>query len=204
MMLDSSINNSLDELGSTAPVPGGGSTSALVGALATALGRMSGALTVGKKKYADVENDLRDMMDRAQELREKLCACVQKDIDAFEPLSKAYAIPKDDPNRDEIMEKCLKTAASAPLEILDLCCEVTALNKEFSEKAGRLVISDAATGAALCWAALHGAALNVKVNTSAMKDRAYAGSVEQHVDEALEKYSGMAEETFYSVYGRYS
>ena len=204
MMLDSSINNFLDELGSKAPVPGGGSTSALVGALATALGRMSGALTVGKKKYADVENDLRDMMDRAQELREKLCACVQKDIDAFEPLSKAYAIPKDDPNRDEIMEKCLKTAASAPLEILDLCCEVTALNKEFSEKAGRLVISDAATGAALCWAALHGAALNVKVNTSAMKDRAYAGSVEQHVDEALEKYSGMAEETFYSVYGRYS
>ena len=203
-MLDSSINNFLDELGSKAPVPGGGSTSALVGALATALGRMSGALTVGKKKYADVENDLKDMMDRAQELREKLCACVQKDIDAFEPLSKAYAIPKDDPNRDEIMEKCLKTAASAPLEILDLCCEVTALNKEFSEKAGRLVISDAATGAALCWAALHGAALNVKVNTSAMKDRAYAGSVEQHVDEALEKYSGMAEETFYSVYGRYS
>lgn len=203
-MLDFSINIFLDELGSKAPVPGGGSTSALVGALAAALGRMSGALTVGKKKYADVENDLRDMMDRAQELREKLCACVQKDIDAFEPLSKAYAIPKDDPNRDEIMEKCLKTAASAPLEILDLCCEVTALNKEFSEKAGRLVISDAATGAALCWAALHGAALNVKVNTSAMKDRAYAGSVEQHVDEALEKYSGMAEETFYSVYGRYS
>ncbi len=203
-MLDSSINIFLDELGSKAPVPGGGSTSALVGALATALGRMSGALTVGKKKYVDVENDLKDMMDRAQELREKLCACVQKDIDAFEPLSKAYAIPKDDPNRDEIMEKCLKTAASAPLEILDLCCEVTALNKEFSEKAGRLVISDAATGAALCWAALHGAALNVKVNTSAMKDRAYAGSVEQHVDEALEKYSGMAEETFYSVYGRYS
>lgn len=203
-MLDSSINIFLDELGSKAPVPGGGSTSALVGALAAALGRMSGALTVGKKKYADVENDLRDMMDRAQELREKLCACVQKDIDAFEPLSKAYAIPKDDPNRDGIMEKCLKTAASAPLEILDLCCEATVLNKEFSEKAGRLVISDAATGAALCWAALHGAALNVKVNTSAMKDRAYAGSVEQHVDEALEKYSGMAEETFFSVYGRYS
>ncbi len=203
-MLDSSINNFLDELGSKAPVPGGGSTSALVGALAAALGRMSGALTVGKKKYADVENDLRDLMDRAQELREKLCACVQKDIDAFEPLSKAYAIPKDDPNRDGIMEKCLRTAASAPLEILDLCCDVTVLNKEFSEKAGRLVISDAATGAALCWAALHGAALNVKVNTSAMKDRAYAGSVEQHVDEALEKYSEMAEETFYSVYGRYS
>lgn len=203
-MLDSSINTFLDELGSKAPVPGGGSTSALVGALAAALGRMSGALTVGKKKYADVENDLRDMMDHAQELREKLCACVQKDIDAFEPLSKAYAIPKDDPNRDGIMEKCLKTAASAPLEILDLCCEATVLNKEFSEKAGRLVISDAATGAALCWAALHGAALNVKVNTSAMKDRAYAGSVEQHVDEALEKYGGMAEETFYSVYGRYS
>lgn len=203
-MLDSSINNFLDELGSKAPVPGGGSTSALVGALAAALGRMSGALTVGKKKYADVEDDLRSMMDRAQELREKLCACVQKDIDAFEPLSKAYAIPKDDPDRDGIMEKCLRTAASAPLEILDLSCEVTVLNKEFAEKAGRLVISDAATGAALCWAALHGAALNVKVNTGAMKDREYAESVERHVDEVLDKYSRMAEETFHSVYGRLS
>ena len=203
-MLDSSINYFLDELGSKAPVPGGGSTSALVGALAAALGRMSGALTVGTKKYADVEEDLKDMMDLAQLLREKLCACVQKDIDAFEPLSKAYAIPKEDPDRDRIMEDCLKTAASAPLEILDLCCEVAVLNKAFSEKAGKLVVSDAATGAALCWAALHGAALNVKVNTGAMKDRTYAGGIEAHVDEALRKYSRMAEETFHSVYGRYS
>ena len=203
-MLDSSINYFLDELGSKAPVPGGGSTSALTGALAAALGRMSGALTVGKKKYADVEDDLRCMMDRAQELREKLCACVQKDIDAFEPLSRAYAIPKDDPDRDRIMEECLRTAASAPLEILDLCCEVAALDREFAEKAGKLVVSDAATGAALCWAALHGAALNVKVNTGAMKDRAYAEAIERHVDEALDEYGRMAEETFYSVYGRYS
>ena len=203
-MLDSSINYFLDELGSKAPVPGGGSTSALVGALAAALGRMSGALTVGKKKYADVEDDLLNMMDRAQELREKLCACVQKDIDAFEPLSRAYAIPKDDPDRERIMEDCLKKAASAPLEILDLSCEVAALNQEFAEKAGKLVISDAATGAALCWAALHGAALNVKVNTSAMKDRAYAESVDRHVDGALLEYGRMAEDAFRSVYGRFS
>ena len=115
------INHSVTEftelLASPAPVPGGGGASALVASIAAALGDMVGELTVGKKKFADVEPQLRALMARAQDLRFRLLQCVEKDAEAFEPLSRAYAIPKDDPSRDAVMERCLRTAAEAPLEI---------------------------------------------------------------------------------------
>jgi formiminotetrahydrofolate cyclodeaminase len=134
-LLHQSVTEFTARLASPAPVPGGGGASALVGAIGIALGDMVGELTVGKKKYADVEADVRALMARAQELRERLLACVEKDAALFEPLSKAYAIPKDDPTRDAVMEKCLRDAASAPLEIFELCCEAIELQREFAEKA---------------------------------------------------------------------
>ena len=97
-------------LASPAAVPGGGGASALVGAIGIALGDMVGELTVGKKKYADVEEEIKALMVKAQDLRVKLLACIDHDAEAFEPLSKAYGIPKDDPTRDEVLEKCLHEA----------------------------------------------------------------------------------------------
>ena len=116
-MLDKSVTEFTELLASKAPVPGGGGASALVGAIGIALGDMVGELTVGKKKYADVEEDVKALMAKAQDLRVRLLDCVKKDAEAFEPLSKAYGIPKDNPSRDEVMEKCLRDAAAAPLEI---------------------------------------------------------------------------------------
>ena len=188
---------------SPAPAPGGGRASALAAAVGAALADMVGELTVGKKKFAKIEGELRAMMARAQDLRVRLLACVEKDAEAFEPLSRAYGIPKDDPERDAVMEECLRGAAAVPLEIFDLCCEAIALQKEFAEKGSKMVISDAATGAALCAGALCGAAVNVKVNTKLMKDRAYADAVNAHIDGNLETYRALAEETFRLVYGRY-
>ena len=202
-LLNSSITEFTEQLASSAPVPGGGGASALVAAVGIALGDMVGELTVGKKKYADVEDDLRALMARAQELRVKLLACVEKDAALFEPLSRAYAIPKDDPSRDEVMERCLRDAASAPLEIFDLSCEAITLHKEFAEKGSKLVISDAATGVAFCWSAMYGAAVNVKVNTKLMKDRAYAEKLNAHVDEGMEKYRKIAEQVYGDVYRRF-
>ncbi len=202
-LLQSTVTNFTEQLASPAPVPGGGGASALVGAIGAALGDMVGELTVGKKKYADVEEDVRALMAKAQDLRMRLLACVEKDAALFEPLSKAYGIPKDDPARDEIMEKCLRDAASAPLEVFDLCCEAILLQQEFAEKGSRLVISDAATGAALCWGAMYGAAVNVKVNTRLMKDRAYAEKINAHVDEAMAKYRPIAEKVYEDVYQKF-
>ena len=139
-------------------------------------------------------------MRTAQERRKKLLTCIEKDAVAFEPLSRVYGIPKDDPTRDEVMEKCLRDAASAPLEIFDLCCEAIELQREFAEKGSRLVISDAATGVVFCWSAMYGAAVNVKVNTKLMKDRAYADAINAHIDEGMAKYWPIAEKVFEDVY----
>lgn len=199
-LLESSITSFTEQLASPAPVPGGGGASALVAAIGIALGDMVGELTVGKKKYADVEDEIKELMRKAQALREKLLTCIEKDAVAFEPLAKAYGIPKDDPTRDEVMEKCLRDAASAPLEIFDLCCEAIELQREFAEKGSRLVVSDAATGVVFCWSAMYGAAVNVKVNTKLMKDRAYAENINAHIDEGMAKYWPIAEKVYEDVY----
>ena len=116
-------NNTLEEftavLASPAPVPGGGGASALVGAIGIALGDMVGELTVGKKKYEDVEDEIKACMERAQSLRVRLLDCIQKDAEAFEPLSKAYGIPKDAPGREETLEQCLHDAAKLDTHIDD-------------------------------------------------------------------------------------
>ena len=202
-MLEKSVTEFTEVLASKAAVPGGGGASALVGAIGIALGNMVGELTVGKKKYADVEEDVKALMVKAQDLRVRLLACVNKDAEAFEPLSKAYGIPKDDPARDEIMEKCLRDAAAAPLEILDLCCEAIELQREFADKGSVLAVSDAATGVVFCWSAMYGAAVNVKVNTKSMKDRAYADGINAHVDAQMAKYWPIAEKVYEDVYGRF-
>ena len=202
-MLNKSVTEFTEALASKAAVPGGGGASALVGAIGIALGDMVGELTVGKKKYADVEEDVKALMARAQELRVRLLSCVNKDAEAFEPLSRAYGIPKDDPTRDEVMEKCLRDAAAAPLEILDLCCEAIDLQREFAAKGSVLAISDAATGVVFCWSAMYGAAVNVKVNTKSMKDREYAEKINAHVDAQVAKYWPVAEKVYQDVYGRF-
>ena len=202
-MLDKSVTEFTELLASKAPVPGGGGASALVGAIGIALGDMVGELTVGKKKYAAVEEDVKALMAKAQDLRVRLLACVNKDAEAFEPLSKAYGIPKDDPARDEVMEACLRDAAAPPLEILDLCCEAIDLQREFADKGSVLAVSDAATGVVFCWSAMYGAAVNVKVNTKAMKDREYAGKINAHVDAQMAKYWPIAEKVYEDVYGRF-
>ena len=198
--VNGSVTSFTEQLASRAPVPGGGGASALVGAVGIALGDMVGELTVGKKKYANVEADIRALMDRAQDLRRRLLACVEKDAVAFEPLSRAYAIPRDDPDRDAVLEKCLKDAAATPLEVFDLVSEAIEIQEGFAQMGSRLVISDAATGVSFCRAALEGAAVNVKVNTRLMKDRAYAAAVDAHIDEGLEKYRVLADLVFERVW----
>ena len=200
MFEKTTINEFTELLASPSSVPGGGGASALVGAIGVALGDMVGEHTVGKKKYADVEDDIKELMIRAQELRVKLLECVEEDAVAFEPLSKAYKIPKDEPGRDEIMEKCLRDAADVPLKIFDLVCEALEVVEEFGEKGSRIMVSDAATGAVQLRAALMGTAVNVKVNTNLMKDRKYAEEIDSHVDKYLQKYTALADKIFDSIY----
>lgn len=187
-------------LASKDAVPGGGGASALVGAVGIALGNMVGSLTVGKKKYADVEADVLDLMEKGDALRVRMLELIDEDAECFSPLAQAYSIPKDHPERDEIMERALQTACGVPLEIMKTVCDALDLIVGFAEKGSRLAISDAGVGATCCKAALQGASLNVFINTKSMKDRECAERLEAEAQEMLDKYGPLADEIFNLVF----
>jgi len=186
----------VDLLATKASIPGGGGTSALVGAIGMALGSMVGSLTVGKKKYADVEADIIAIMGKAADLQTELMRLVDEDAIVFEPLSKAYGIPKDDPTRDQVMEDALKLACSVPIEIMRAAAKSIELHDEFAKKGSALAISDVGVGVACCKAALQGASLNVFINTAYMNDKEYASGIEKEADALLAKYCPMADEIY--------
>ena len=200
--VDKSCADFIEVLASKAAVPGGGGASALVGAVGMALGSMVGSLTVGKKKYADVEADIVAIMEKSAALQKELLRLVDEDAAVFEPLSKAYAIPKDDPGRASIMEEALRSACSVPIEIMRACAEAIKLQAEFAAKGSVMAISDAGVGVVCCKAALQGASLNVFINTASMADRDYACAVEAEADALLTKYNDMADDIYKSVVAR--
>ena len=187
------------KLASSDAVPGGGGASALVGAVGTALGNMVGSLTVGKKKYADVEAEIIELKKKSDDLQAELLRLVDEDAVAFEPLSKAYGIPKDDPNREKIMEDALRVATATPLDIMRTCAKAIDVIAEFAAKGSALAISDAGVGVLFCKAALQGASLNVFINTKYMTDKDYAAKSEKEADDLLNKYCALADDIFNSV-----
>ena len=199
-------NEFVEVLASKAPVPGGGGASALVGAVGTALGNMVGSLTVGKKRYADVEEEMWALKSKADTLQKELLALVERDAEVFEPLSKAYGMPRETEEQKaekaRVMEIVLKDACSVPMEIMEKCCEALDLLVEFAAKGSALAISDAGVGAVFCKAALQGASLNVYINTKSMKNREYAEELNNKADAMLEKYTEIADQIFESVLGR--
>ena len=186
-------------LASNAPVPGGGGASALVAAIGTALGNMVGSLTVGTKKYADVDEEMQALKARSDQLQRKLLDLVAQDAVCFEPLSKAYGIPKDDPDRPRILEEATLTACSVPMEIMETCCAAIDVIDVFARKGSRLAVSDAGCGAACCKAALMSASLNVFINTKSLQDRAKADELNAKANGMLETYCAKADEIFAAV-----
>ena len=198
-LTDLSCTAFAEMLASKAPVPGGGGAAALAGALGVALCSMVGNFTTGKKKYAAYEEDVQRMLAEGETLRARLLELVEADAAAFEPLSRAYAIPKEDPTRDSVLEEAALNACKAPMEMVSCCGEALLLLEEMLEKGSRLLLSDVGCGALLCKAAMESAAMNVFVNTGSLQDRAVAVGMERQVDETLEKYLPMAERIAASV-----
>ena len=186
-------------LASDAPAPGGGGAAALVGAIGTALGNMVGSLTVGKKKYAAVEAEIIALKAKCDDLQKQLLDQVEADEVNFLPLAKAYGIPKDDPNRDKVMEEATIIACSTPMHIMELCCEAIEAIAVFAEKGSRLAVSDAGCGAVCCKAALQAASLNVFINTKSLKNREVAEEMNAKANGMLDKYCAMADDIFATV-----
>ena len=186
-------------LASNEPAPGGGGASALVAAVGTALGNMVGSLTVGKKKYADVEAEIIALQARCDALQKELLDQVEADDKGFVPLAKAYGIPKDDPNRDAILEEATVTACAVPMHIMELCCQALDCVAVFAAKGSRLAVSDAGCAAVCCKAALQAASLNVFINTKTLKNRDVAEEMNRQANLMLNKYCQMADEIFGEV-----
>ena len=203
MITNKSCTEFLAELSSAAPVPGGGGASAMVGAMGVALGSMVANLTTGKKKYAGVQADIEVILGKAEVLRNELTLLVEKDAQVFEPLSKAYGLPKNTEEekriKEETLEKALRVACSVPLEIMQKAIQAMALHEELAQKGTRIAISDVGVGVLFCKSALLGASLNVYINTKLMKDRPYAEEVNRQVQAMLAEGTAKADKIYQAV-----
>ena len=190
-------------LASEQPVPGGGGAAALVGAVGTALGNMVGSLTVGKKKYVDVEQEILALKAKCDLLQKELLEQVNADAEGFAPLAKAYGIPKDDPERESVLENATKTACEVPVKIMELCCEALDYVRIFAEKGSRMALSDAGCGAVILKAALEAASLNVYINTKTLKDRGYAEALNKKCEDMIASGCAVADEVYEKVRNRF-
>ena len=174
------------------PTPGGGGVSASVGALAASLGEMVTNLTFGKKKYLEYTFELTDIRKELEILRINLLGCINKDAQAFEPLAKVYALPKDSEGYEEKMEECLRKAAEPPFLILKYAARIIELDERLGQIGSKLAVSDAATSVMLAHGVLYAAYVNVLVNTRLMKDRDQANYLNEESVKILDEYSVMA------------
>ncbi len=177
------------------PVPGGGGASALTGAIGTALGNMVGSLTLGKKKYADVESDILALNNGAKAIEAHLLELVETDGEVFALLAASYRKPEDKEN----MEKCLLEATLVPMEIMNQCCKAIELLQAYSQKGSKMAISDAGAGATILGGALKAASLNVFINTASMMDQTKATELNTQTEAMLKEYGTLADEIFLKV-----
>lgn len=175
-LLDLRLGELLDSLGSSDPTPGGGAAAAVVGALGAALVEMTANLTIGRQRYADVQEKAQSIQQRSDDLRRRLARLADADADAFERVSVAYKLPHDDEGqkraRSEAIQAALAMAADVPLQTANVCADVLELAEEAAPILNQSVISDVLVGALLAQAALASAAVNVEINQASMTDAA--------------------------------
>ena len=183
----------IDELASAAPTPGGGGAASYVGAVASALASMVGNLTVGKKTYAAVEDDVRATLERLALLRNKLLALIESDAQAFEPLAASYRMPKATPEeaaaKQAALQLALGPACDVPLIIMRTCAEVIDHADFLARNGSKLAVSDAGAAAVLA------ASMNVYINAASMDDEAradrYRAEADRLIAEANERADGI-------------
>ena len=184
----------IDELASAAPTPGGGGAASYVGAVASALASMVGNLTVGKKTYAAVEDDVRATLERLALLRNKLLALIESDAQAFEPLAASYRMPKATPEQ-AALQLALGPACDVPLIIMRTCAEVIDHADFLAHNGSKLAVSDAGAAAVLAQAAVVAASMNVYINAASMDDEAradrYRAEADRLIAEANERADGI-------------
>ena len=170
MLVEKKLNEFLDELASSSPAPGGGSVSALLGALSSALTSMVCRLTEGKKGYENFTQDIRKVLKEAEEIRKRTTELIDEDTEVFNQVMAAYKTPKENPERGKIIQDALKKATEVPLKVMRECYRVLELSKIIAEKGNINSVSDAGVAALVAHAGVQGALLNVMINLKSVKD----------------------------------
>lgn len=197
MLIDKKVSNFLDELASNSPTPGGGSVAALAGALGAALISMVGNLTVGKKKYEDIEEDIKKIISSSEKLRYELSQLMEEDVKAFNNFMATYKMPKETEDekkmRTKKIQEALVEAARIPLKTAYKCLDIMILSQEAAEKGNINVISDAGVAVLMAEAALESAILNVKINLKMIGDEKVRIELSSSMKEILLKEKGQKE-----------
>jgi glutamate formiminotransferase / formiminotetrahydrofolate cyclodeaminase len=192
-----SVSGFLASVASSNPVPGGGSVAAHTGALAAALAQMVAGLTIGKKKYAAVDAEMKEASLRAVALGNQLASLVKRDAEAYALVSEAYKLPREPADaaarRSETVTNALLEAAEVPLETARAAVEVARLAALVAEKGNTNAVTDAGVAALLAAAAARGAAYNVRVNVQALEDRSKGQSLAREAEQLVKQANDLAE-----------
>lgn len=203
MLIEKPVSVFLDELASSAPAPGGGSAAALAGAIGAALVSMVANLTVGKKDYANVQDDIQRLLGQSEGLRHKCQELLDADVAAYTEVSKVYKMPRDTEEakaaRGEAMQKALKNATAVPMELGEVCVEILKLCPEATEKGNVRAVSDVGVAALMAEAALRAAALNVLINLGSIKDEVFVGQERLRLKKLLAGQSELKEQVLKEV-----
>lgn len=194
------VTDFLDALASNAPAPGGGSVAALSGALGAALLSMVCNLTLGKRKYAAVQDEIAALVEQTEALRHRLTGLLDADVEVYTGVSTAYKMPRATPEekaaRSAAIQEALKAAAQVPLDVARACVEVLDLCTQTAEQGNLNAVSDAGVAALMAEAGLRSAALNVIINVNAIKDEAFSAKLQGQLDALLEGRSALKDHVY--------
>nr|WP_317332747.1 cyclodeaminase/cyclohydrolase family protein [uncultured Romboutsia sp.] len=193
----------VDILASKSAVPGGGGAAALVGAIGMALGSMVCNLTIGKKKYVEYEESIKEILVKAGEIEKKLLSMIDEDAKNFLPLSKAYGLPtlteEEKKIKEVTMENALKLACEVPMNIVRVCFDAIKLHQDLVDKGSRLAISDVGVGVQCLRASILSGQLNVVININSIKDMEYVEKVRNEVNNLVEEGVKICDEVYAKV-----
>lgn len=193
----------LEVLSSKAPVPGGGGASALAGALGNALGQMVVNLTVGKKKYAEVEEEMQEYLEHLKNMQQEFLHLSDRDAEVFAPLAECYRLPSATPEEKEhketVMEEKLLDASMVPVEIMEKALELLEILDVLVDKGSRMAVSDVGVAVQFTRTALLGAVMNVYINTKSMKNRVKAEEINRSAKRMVKIGTSQADEIYEKV-----
>ena len=200
------IQEFLDVLSSKEPVPGGGGASALAGALGNALGQMVSNLTIGKKKYALVEDEIKELAERMKGIQGQFTQLADQDAKVFAPLAKCYSLPSDTEEekayKAEVMEARLLDASLVPMEIMEKAAEMLEIMDILADKGSRMAVSDVGVGVQFIRTTLLGAVMNVYINTKSMKNRGKAEEMNEKAERLIREGTEAADRIYQKVLGQ--